>query len=227
MANIFLIVEGPTEEEFYKKQLQAEYVRPDGSYRHFFTVRGIPNKRGFYSRAGSGGRVGYDSCVDIVKRFLREATHCELVILILDYYGLDKTFKSHLTTAHTDLAGKVAAIQQRLEKEINHPKFRFRLQVHEFEAYLFSDPAVVAGHFGKPEKAAELEAILSKFGNDPETINDDPKTKPSKRLENVFPTFKKGKLSDGIPIAQKIGIAKMRGKCSKFNEICNLFDELG
>jgi hypothetical protein len=26
MANIFLIVEGPTEEEFYKKQVQAEYV---------------------------------------------------------------------------------------------------------------------------------------------------------------------------------------------------------
>ena len=226
MANIFLIVEGETEEQFYKNQLQKSFLLPDGIYRHYFTVRLIPNKRGVYSRAGSGGQVSYDSCVDIVRRFLRQATHCELVVLILDYYGLNNTFKSHLSSEHQTLEEKTKAIQERLEAEINSPKFKFRLQVHEFEAYLFSDPEVVVSHFGEREKLSELNTILENFDNNPEAINDDPKTKPSKRLEVIFPSFEKGKLTDGLPITEKIGILKIRDKCSNFRELCELFDAL-
>ena len=226
MANIFLIVEGQTEEQFYKNQLAGQYLSPDGMPQHFFTVRIIPSKRGGHSRTKSGGRVSYDSCVDIVKRFLREASHCELMVLILDYYGINETFKSHLTAEHRSLGEKINAIQEGLENEINNPRFRFRLQVHEFEAYLFSDPQKVAQHFGKPEKLSELNAILDKFGNQPEAINDNIETAPAKRLATIFPTFKNGKMRDGLPIAKKIGIQKIRDKCRKFNEMCQMFDDL-
>ncbi|HFA52199.1 MAG TPA: DUF4276 family protein [Bacteroidetes bacterium] len=225
MANIFLIVEGETEEQFYKNQLVQAYRLPDGSYNHYFTVRLIPNKRGNYSRSGSGGQASYDSCIDIVKRFLRQATHCELVVLILDYYGLHHTFKNHLSSQQIDLKQKIEAVQERLERDINSPKFKFRLQVHEFEAYLFSDPAIVVSHFGKTEKLDELKAVLAAFDNNPELINDNIETAPSKRLKTLFPEFRK--TSDGLLIAQKTGVPTIRKKCLYFNELCNLFDEVG
>ena len=87
-------------------------------------------------------------------------------------------------------------------------------------------PEKIAQHFGKPEKLPELNAILEDSENNPEAINDDPKTAPSKRLADIFPTFSKGKTSDGLPISGKIGIPKIREQCQKFNEMCKLFDEL-
>lgn len=151
----------------------------------------------------------------------------DLVVLILDYYGLDGSFKSHLPDQQKDWNVRLIAIQDRLEQDINNPRFRFRLQVHEFEAYLFSEPEVVADHFGKSEKLAELNTILDNFGNDPEAINDDPQNAPSKRLSLIFPTFSKGKTSDGLLIAQKTGVAAIRGKCRRFDQLCGLFDEMG
>lgn len=224
MANIFLIVEGSTEEQFYKNELQKQYVLPDGSYRHFFNVVQMPTKKNIYSRGNKGGRVSYQVCVNNIRRFIRMSTHCQLVILILDYYGLDESFSDHLTTEYSSLDQRVEAIQARLESDIGELYFRFRLQVHEFEAYLYSDPQKVAGHFQKPEAQTQLEGVLAKFGNDPERINNHPKTAPSKRLEALFPEF--GKTTDGLILARKISVPVIREKCTRFNQMCFLIDTL-
>jgi hypothetical protein len=77
---------------------------------------------------------------------------------------------------------------------------------------LFSDPGILSSvlHISK----AEVDSIINHFG-DPEKINDSPETCPSKRLEALYPRFKK--TSTGITIAQNIGIDLMRGKCHVFN----------
>lgn len=224
MANVFLIVEGSTEEQFYKKTLQEEYIKEDGTYKHFISVTQMPSKKNTTSREKKGGRVSFDTAVTNVRRFIRSNGHCALILLILDYYGLDTTFSDHLTQDHRTLDQKVQAIQERLEQEIDHAKFRFRLQVHEFEAYLFSDAGKIAGHFGDPEVQEQLEYILAGFNDDPEAINNDVKTAPSKRLDELFPDF--GKTTDGILLAEKIGVQQIRQKCRRFNEMCKLIDAL-
>lgn len=224
MANIFLIVEGSTEEQFYKRQLQEQYVTPDGTYQHYLQVVQMPSKKNIYARTHKGGRITYQACVNNIRRFIAGAGHCDLIMLILDYYGLDPSFSSHLTATHRTLDQKVKAIQERLEGEIDHPKFRFRLQVHEFETYLFSDPEKVARHFQKPETQEQIESILANFENNPELINDNLKTAPSKRLETLFPGF--GKTTDVLTIARQIGVPAIRKKCSRFDEMCVLIDDL-
>ena len=57
MAHIFLIVEGATEEQFYKKTLQGYFINPDGSYRHYIEAVQMPSKKNIYSRENKGGRV--------------------------------------------------------------------------------------------------------------------------------------------------------------------------
>ncbi len=65
------------------------------------------------------------------------------------------------------------------------------LQVHEFEAYLFSDVSIIASHFNKNNLVNNLNQILSDANGNPELIDDSPVTAPSKHLERIFPEFKK------------------------------------
>jgi len=184
----------------------------------------MPTKKNVYKKSRKGGYASYEVCINNIRRFLKQAAHCELVLLIFDYYGLHPSFKTHLSKSQKTVDEKIFSIQNRLEIEIGNPRFKFRLQVHEFEAFLFSNVAEICAHFNQPEKIVPLRTILSNFQNDPELIDDDPKSAPSKRLEKFFPSF--GKIGDGLLIAQKIGIQMMRQRCNRFNKMCNLFDEL-
>lgn len=224
MANVFFIVEGQTEEQFYKNILQDYYLLEDGNYRHYFEVVVMPSKKNTYSRTNKGGAISYEVTLSNIRRFLRSNSHCDLILLIYDYYGLHESFKSHFTNERT-LEEKISSIQGRLEADINHSKFKFRLQIHEFEAFLFSNPEILAAHFtDEVNKKIEIEQILDSFDNNPELMNDHPDTAPSKRLEKLFPGY--GKISDGIPLAGKMGIAIIRAQCGYFNQMCELIDAL-
>ena len=224
MANIFIIVEGQTEEQFFKKNLQQHYIAQTGDYQHYFQVVVMPSKKNTYTRIHKGGSINYENCIANIKRFLHQAAHCELVLLVFDYYGIHESFKDHLDESHLSLVDKIVAIQERLEQEINNSRFKFRLQVHEFEALLFSDVQIIAKHFRQPETLQTLEKILSKFEGNPELINDHISTAPSKRLKKLFSDF--GKTSDGLQIIDKIPIEVLRKQCYYFNQTLQLFDNL-
>jgi len=214
MKQIFFIVEGWTEEVFYRRSF-SEYF----SSTHYFSVVVMPNKKNTSARKHKGGSINYIDCINNIKRFLAGATHCEKVILIYDYYGLHKSFTDHLTPTHNTLDKRIEAIQQRLESDIKNPRFKFTLQVHEFEAYLFSNPQVIADHFNDIGSLSDLNKILAGANNNPELINNSEITAPSKRLETLYPSYQK--VSDGISIIDKIGIQTVRDNCNYFNSFCS------
>lgn len=88
MANVFFIVEGQTEEQFYKHILQDYYALEDGSYRHYFDVVVMPSKKNTFSRTNKGGLISYDTTLANVRRFLGSTAHCDFIFLIYHYYGL-------------------------------------------------------------------------------------------------------------------------------------------
>lgn len=224
MANIFIIVEGQTEEQFFKRNLQQYYINQTGDYQHYLQVVVMPSKKNTYARIHKGGSIHYNNCMANVKRFLQQTGHCELVLLVFDYYGLHESFRDHLNASHSTLATKIVAIQERLEKAINNPRFKFRLQVHEFEALLFSDIQTIHQHFKADSMLKVLEKILSDFGGNPELINDHPSTAPSKRLIQLFPHFRK--TADGLQIIDKIPVRVLRQQCQHFNKMLQLLDDL-
>jgi len=96
------------------------------------------------------------------------------------------------------------------------------MSIHEFEALLFSDSAVLAAEFRITEQ--EVIDVLKEF-RDPEAINDGPRTAPSKRLANWSGnTFLK--TANGIAIAEKIGIPRMREKCFLFDTWLRQFEDI-
>lgn len=158
-----------------------------------------------------------------VKRFIRQASHADLIVLVYDYYGLHPTFTDHLSTQKLALPDRIGAIRHRFEAEIDEPKFRFYLQVHEFESLLFAGPETIAEHFNSPESLGLLLAILEEAEGNPEQINNHRDTAPSKRLGKLFPGY--GKVTDGIGLAGKIGVGRMRERCGYFDGFCGWVDE--
>lgn len=85
--------------------------------------------------------------------------------------------------------------------------------MHEFEALLFSDVEILAE---KAEiDAAQLKRIIKKYSN-PEEINDDPGSAPSKRLVRLKGGYRK--VAMGKAVSEAIGIPVIREKCPHFNE---------
>ncbi len=217
-----MIVEGATEERFYKKTLQHYYIDGHGNYRCYFRVVQMPNQRNTTSRVHKGGAISFARSVEQVQRFIRQASHAELFVLVYDYYGLHPTFTDHLPAQPSALPDRIAAIRQRFEAEINEAKFRFYLQVHEFESLLFSGPEHIAEHFNAPKSLPTLLSVLDEANGNPELINNHRETAPSKRLARLYPGY--GKVTDGIPLASKIGVERMRERCGYFHQLCGQID---
>ena len=95
------------------------------------------------------------------------------------------------------------------------------VSMHEFEALYFSDPSLLAEKLGVRQK--EIDKILTECG-EPEKINDNSQTAPSKRLEALSYRFKK--TSTGLAIARSMGIECMRAACPIFSGWLTQLEEL-
>ncbi len=101
--------------------------------------------------------------------------------------------------------------------EISDPRFVPGIVVHEFEGLLFSDPdqiaAIAASEVDRTKRARELQEIRRAVES-PEHIDNGRHTAPSKRLESIFPLWKK--TVHGPKIAELIGLDRIREECPNF-----------
>ena len=97
------------------------------------------------------------------------------------------------------------------------------IQMHEFEALLFANPAVLATAINRPDLTNTFTDIVTRC-NGCETIDNSPSTAPSKRIIGVHPSY--AKVSMGSVAAQKIGLGTMRKACPHFNEWVGRLEKL-
>ncbi len=87
-------------------------------------------------------------------------------------------------------------------------------QMHEFEALMFSDPAIFADAIGRPDLRSDFAEIRQKFDS-PEHIDDSPVTAPSKRILALYPEYEKPLM--GETATKAIGLPRIRQECPLFN----------
>ncbi|MBI3737067.1 DUF4276 family protein, partial [Candidatus Sumerlaeota bacterium] len=120
----------------------------------------------------------------------------------------------------------VGLLESALERDISDPRLIPYIQMHEFEALLFSDPSKFLHQYpGRTNAIKELERIVTATGN-PELINDGETTSPSKRIIALIPEYEFRKSSDGPIISSHIGLEVMREKCHHFNEWLTRIEKL-
>jgi hypothetical protein len=103
------------------------------------------------------------------------------------------------------------------EEEIDDKRFIPYIQLHEFEALVFSKPDMIKyEYYGRETEVSKLAVMLIEKDNNPELINDSAVTAPSKRIEVLIPEY--DKVNSGVLILKAIGIDHIRSQCKHFNE---------
>ncbi len=220
MARLLINVEGETEETFVNEIL-APHLYTRGYMK--VSARLIGNAR---QRDRRGGIRSWASVRSDILKHLKEDTAC-LVTTMVDYYALPQTgtraWPGRAKAGMLLFAQKAAQVENSLLldicEELGHSFDRSRfipfVMMHEFEGLLFSDCAGFSRGIGRPELAAEFQAIRNQFPS-PEEINDSPVTAPSKRVEGLVPGYEKP-LSGTLAILE-IGLNPIRKECPHFHE---------
>lgn len=212
-----VVVEGPTENRFIK-QLLAPYWGTRNIFVNAPIIRTKVDEQ--HGKVYKGGDIRFERMKRQIENFLKQRKDV-IVASFVDFYGIkewpgleliQKTntpeqIANHLNSnAFEIIASEYDAWQARQRY------FPFTA-VHEFETLLFSDSQILASELSISLKT--VEDVLTQFGS-PEAINNSYETAPSKRLE-AWTNGLYGKITNGIVIAQKIGIEKMRQKCPLFD----------
>lgn len=208
MKRCLILVEGQTEERFVKDVLCPE-LQTKGLYLMptILTTKIVKNGRNF-----KGGVTNYDKLAADLRKLLRDSS--ALITTLIDYYGLPADTPGMSGRPIASARERVMHVENSIHQNLGSPPhFIPFLALHEFEALLFTDHEITAAVIPAREKAPEL--LAASGGLEPEDINEHPDTAPSKRLMQVFPSFKK--TLHGPTAAKRIGLAAIRARCPHFD----------
>lgn len=210
---LYITAEGATEEGFVKDVLMGHLIKNE----LICDVRSVSTSR---KKGKRGGISTYGKAREDIRRWMNEMPQRDVFFsTMFDYYGLPPDFPGLLASKDlNDPYQKVKCVEEAIFKDMNDPRFIPYIQLHEFEALVFANPAKFIDEFiGMESGVRELENILEKFKGNPELINDNPETAPSKRIEKLFsPQYHK--VTSGAIITKQIGIESLKSKCPHFRE---------
>lgn len=213
MKHLIIVGEGQTEQAFCKDVL----------YSHFFNKEIIIHNPTI--KQTRGGIVAWQVLKKEIENHLKSSPNA-IVTTLIDFYGLKE---HHGFPFWNESKAKVrinermemleAAMQSDISEHLRH-RFIPYIQVYEFEALLYSDPAIFDNQFERDE-FLDYPYLQQTLQTAPEEINDGAETAPSKRLERIIRGYKSdlenNKVFYGSLISQVIGLETIRGKCPRFS----------
>lgn len=202
---LFIVVEGQTEEEFVK-DLIAPYFQEQGIYVAPTIIR--------TSTGHKGGFVNYEHLKNDIFRLLKSQGQDVIVTTFVDFFRCPKLPEQKEIDAIPSHHRKVEAMERSMASSINDWRFIPYIQLHEFEALLFSAVNGFKIYFDE-HISEEIQGIIDSFDN-PEDINSSPETAPSKRLLRIIPGY--DKVVFGNIIALEIGLPVILEKCPRFRK---------
>jgi hypothetical protein len=210
MRRLIIVVEGDTEKEFVDKVLSP-----------YLYSKGLLSVNCFKIKHTKGGLTKYQHIKTDLINCIYESN--VLVTTLIDFYALPKDFPKHEdATKIVNRANRLTFLEKAIvedlesEKDQEFPNLLPYIQLHEFEALVFSSLDAIRGLYSNEDaKFYELEQIITAYPN-PENINDSPQTAPSKRLKNDQLIRGYNKINDGIMIIEEAGIETVLRKCLRF-----------
>ena len=218
MARLYLFAEGQTEQTFADMVLKP-HLAHFGVFLHNPALIAHARKKG---RVHRGGGRNFTAMQKDIKRFLKQESGSDVFFTtMIDLYDLPANFpgikEAEKFRNDPDIGPykRVEALEESWLDETGDNRFIPFIQLHEFEAYLFSDVSRFDFFFENAD--SEISALRKMVDRvqSPELIDDSQHTAPSKRIIARFPEFVKS--TDGPQIAERIGLESIRSKCPHFN----------
>jgi hypothetical protein len=219
---IHVLCEGQTEQGFVESVLKPYLI--NNGITAVKSVLVTTNKK----KNACGGLVTYQHAYNDLMTMLsmnKDSNYeSHVFTTMFDLYALPDDFPGY-TEAHSivDRYSRVAAFEKAFAKAIGSDRFVPYIQLHEYESLVFCGLDYLTDMYKGCKKGIEkLKEDLCLFGN-PELINDNPCTAPSKRIIKAVEGNKKthynyDKPKAGRYVAEMVGIESLRTKCSHFNE---------
>ena len=217
MKRVIVICEGPTEQEFC-----TDVLMPYFSKKNIFIESPLIKKSG-------GGIVPWGILKKQIEIHLKQDSSA-IISTLIDYYGIPERYgypaweeAHHETNKSVRMDIIEDAMHQSIADRWQH-RFVPYIQLHEFEGLLFNNVKVFTDNFTDYEftEFEDFRRIFDQFPN-PEDINDNPETAPSKRLIRHIKGY--NKIVYGATIASDIGLTRIREKCPRFNNWINRIEQ--
>lgn len=204
MKRLYIIVEGQTEQEFVNT-LIAPYLQTYGIY----SITPILIRT---SKTGRGGFVNYQHLKNDAKRLLISEKTDFVVSMFVDFFRCPEVPNKDRWNRIGNHKEQVEEMERCIKEDIADTRFIPYIQLHEFEALLFSSNKGFQAFFS-PEQQESIQTIIHTYDN-PEEINTTPEGAPSKRLLAIKEDY--DKVLEGNLIALEIGLSEILGKCPRF-----------
>lgn len=223
MRRVLAVVEGQTERGVLKRLL-AEHLAGQGVSFHP-KVTGKPGHK--------GGVRSFEAVLkDVINLHRQEPA--EIVTTFFDYYGLPADWPGIEAKTSRVAMDAVSQIETSMRARAQIADggndagqwFVPYIQLHELEALLFAEPRTTAEYFGSPGRVKDLElAALAGC----ELINDSYETCPSRRIERLFPSYRKGasQRASAPLIVGRIGLTAIRAACPRFSHWVTCLESFG
>jgi hypothetical protein len=215
MRAIYILSEGPTEEEFINQVLIHHFNK-----HNIYDIRAILMET---SPGHKGGDVSYVRYKNNALRLLKQENDI-IVTSLIDFFRLKTDFPFYNEcNSIINKFEKISFLEEKIRQDINNHRFVPYIQLHEFEGLLFSSDS---GFDYIPDISQanrnQLSQAVNQYPN-PELLNDGPATAPSKRLQYLIPGYQK--TFHGPLIAQEVTIETIIQKCERFRNWVELLIE--
>ena len=210
-----ITAEGQTEERFVKQTLSNHL----GVFNISTDVRCVLTSKD-KRKHHRGGLISYNKAKNDILTWLKEDNNPDARFTsMFDLYSLPTDFPGYEDAQNIiDPYEKIKYLEFAFAKDIHDIRFMPYLQLHEFEALLFSKPEELEiEYFEHKSSIKKLRNIVGEIGN-PELINDKYDTAPSKRIIKLIPEYEYNKVSVGATVAGRIGIERLKADCKHFND---------
>lgn len=216
MKYVHVLAEGLTEVTFVK-QVLCEYFIEHGLLLDSRAVETSRTSQKIYR----GGLSNYVKAREDLKRWMKERPG-DYFTSMLDFYRLPTDFPGMNHRAKSNLA-KVKYIESEFALDIACQRFIPYIQLHEFEALLFTDITLLKVELLKKDDA--IDALQNETKHLlPEDINNGPTTSPSKRILSKLPNY--DKVANGVPVTRAIGVDALCKACPHFREWIDILKNL-
>jgi hypothetical protein len=135
---------------------------------------------------------------------------------MIDLYALPADYRQSANLGSNKLE-TVRNIESALRDKWPSPQWIPYIQLHEFEALIYSGLDELINQFPDEDLTIGLRDLRSEIGNlSPEDIDESKEYAPSKRLLRHIPHY--GKAAVGPATTEAIGLERLRGACPHFDD---------
>ena len=216
MARLYLFAEGRTEQTFAHTVLAPHLAGCEVFMNKPILIAHAHKKH----RTHRGGGGNFRAMQNDVVRFLKQdSAPGAFFTSMIDLYALHGGFPGaeEAERYRNDPYRRVEILEESWARETNDPRFIPHIQLHEYEAYLFSDISILLRYYGGQERAIGKLAEVADGLDSPELIDDGPHTAPSKRIIQHLPRYESDKSTVGVQAAAELGLPRIRRRCPHFD----------